>query len=36
MGGPKVTRAREQPTTMRNGLFDMIYGPPDYYVWSLS
>ena len=32
MGGPEVTRAREQPTAMRNGLFDMIYGPPGYYL----
>ena len=32
MGGPEVTKAREQPTAMRNGLFDMIYGPPGYYL----
>lgn len=32
MGGPEVTKAREQPTAMKNGLFDMIYGPPGYYL----
>ena len=32
LGGPEVTKAREQPKAMRNGLFDMIYGPPGYYL----
>ena len=32
MGGPEVTRPREQPAAMRNGLFDMVYGPPGYYL----
>jgi TRAP-type mannitol/chloroaromatic compound transport system substrate-binding protein len=32
MGGPEVTKAREQPKAMRNGLFDLIYGPPGYYL----
>lgn len=35
MGGPEVTRPREQPIALRNGLFDMIYGPPGYYLGLL-
>ena len=31
IGGPEVTKPREQPNAMRNGLFDMMYGPGPYY-----
>lgn len=32
LGGSEVTKAREQPMAMRNGLFDMIFGPTGYYL----
>ena len=32
VGGPEITKPREQPTAMRNGLFDLLYGPPAYYL----
>lgn len=32
IGGPEITKPREQPIAMRNGLVDMIYGPPAYYL----
>ena len=32
VGGPEITKPREQPTAMKNGLVDMIYGPPAYYL----
>lgn len=32
IGGPEITKARQQPKAMRNGLIDMIYGPPAYYL----
>lgn len=32
IGGPEITKPREQPIAMRNGLFDMLYGPPAYYL----
>jgi len=35
IGGPEVTKPREQPNAMRNGLFDMMYGPGPYYVGLL-
>jgi len=31
IGGPEVTKPREQPNAMRNGLFAMMYGPGPYY-----
>ncbi len=31
IGGPEVTKPRQQPNAMRNGLFDMMYGPAGYY-----
>lgn len=35
IGGPEVTKPREQPNAMRNGLFDMMYGPGPYYAGLL-
>jgi len=35
IGGPEVTKPREQPNAMRNGLFDMMYGPGPYYLGLL-
>jgi TRAP-type transport system periplasmic protein len=32
VGGPEITSPRQQPTAMKNGLIDMIYGPPAYYL----
>ncbi len=32
IGGPEVTPPSKQPIALRNGLFDMIYGPPAYYL----
>jgi len=32
LGGPEITPPREQPIAMKNGLFDMIYGPAGYYL----
>lgn len=32
VGGPEITKPRQQPTAMKNGLVDMIYGPPAYYL----
>ncbi len=32
IGGPEITKPREQAIAMRNGLFDMLYGPPAYYL----
>ncbi|MGE3246975.1 MAG: TRAP transporter substrate-binding protein DctP [Beijerinckiaceae bacterium] len=32
VGGPEITNPRQQPTAMKNGLIDMIYGPPAYYL----
>lgn len=32
VGGPEITQPRAQPAAMRNGLVDMIYGPPAYYL----
>ena len=31
IGGPEITKPREQPNAMRNGLFEMMYGPGPYY-----
>jgi len=35
IGGPEITKPREQPNAMRNGLFEMMYGPGPYYVGLL-
>ena len=35
IGGPEITKPREQPNAMRNGLFDMMYGPGPYYLGML-
>ena len=32
IGGPEITKPREQPNAMRNGLFEMMYGPGPYYA----
>ena len=32
IGGPEITKPREQANAMRNGLFDMLYGPPSYFL----
>ncbi|MEL0023504.1 MAG: TRAP transporter substrate-binding protein DctP [Alphaproteobacteria bacterium] len=32
LGGPEVSGPREQPVGLRQGQFDMIYGPPGYYL----
>ena len=32
VGGPEITKPRQQPQAMKNGLVDMIYGPPAYYL----
>lgn len=32
IGGPEITKPREQPIALRNGLFDVLYGPPAYYL----
>ncbi len=34
IGGPEITKPREQANAMRNGLFDMLYGPPSYFLGS--
>lgn len=31
IGGPEITKPREQPNALRNGLFDLMYGPGPYY-----
>jgi len=35
IGGPEITKPREQPNAMRNGLFEMMYGPGPYYLGLL-
>ena len=35
IGGPEITKPREQPNAMRNGLFEMMYGPGPYYLGML-
>lgn len=35
IGGPEITKAPEQPTAMRNGLFEILYGPAGYYLGML-
>jgi TRAP-type C4-dicarboxylate transport system substrate-binding protein len=32
IGGPEVTPPPQQPTALRNGLFDLQYGPAAYYL----
>jgi len=32
IGGPEVAPPQQQPVALRNGLFDMIYGPSAYYL----
>lgn len=32
IGGPEVTPAKTQPIALRNGLFDLLFGPPAYYL----
>ncbi len=32
LGGPEVTPAKTQPIALRNGLFDLLFGPPAYYL----
>jgi TRAP-type C4-dicarboxylate transport system substrate-binding protein len=32
IGGPEVTPPARQPVALRNGLFDLLYGPPAYYL----
>jgi TRAP-type transport system periplasmic protein len=32
IGGPEVTPPSKQPIALRNGLFDLMYGPPAYYL----
>jgi TRAP-type C4-dicarboxylate transport system substrate-binding protein len=35
IGGPEITNAPEQPTALRNGLFEILYGPAAYYLGML-
>jgi TRAP-type transport system periplasmic protein len=32
VGGPEVTKPQQQPVGLRNGLFDLVYGPCAYYL----
>jgi TRAP-type transport system periplasmic protein len=32
IGGPEVTKPQQQPVGLRNGLFDLVYGPCAYYL----
>lgn len=32
IGGPEVTPPNKQPIALRNGLFDLLFGPPAYYL----
>lgn len=32
IGGPEVTPASKQPIALRDGLFDLLFGPPAYYL----
>jgi TRAP-type transport system periplasmic protein len=32
LGGPEVTKPQQQPVGLRNGLFDLVYGPCAYYL----
>lgn len=32
IGGPEVTPPQQQPVALRNGLFDIVYGPCAYYL----
>jgi TRAP-type C4-dicarboxylate transport system substrate-binding protein len=32
IGGPEITPPSKQPIALRNGLFDLMYGPPAYYL----
>lgn len=32
LGGPEVTPPSKQPIALRNGLFDLMFGPPAYYL----
>lgn len=35
LGGPEITPPSKQPLALRNGLFDLQYGPPAYYLGML-